>query len=78
MIQKTAKELLEAQDIDLDLEEFRYKPDCNLHPKADTYNMQYRALRYLALEKPTLAKDVYTYISEVDAGIEVSPTLIES
>lgn len=68
--------MLEGADVEVDLEEFRYKPECNLHPRADSYNMQFKALRYLALEKPTLATEVYTNMAKVDDSIEVSNSAI--
>jgi len=35
----TGKQLLETKDYQLDLTDYKHKPDCDLHPVADSYNM---------------------------------------
>ena len=29
----------------IDITKYKYKPECDLHPAADKYNMQYKALK---------------------------------
>ena len=44
----TGKQLLETKDYAIDLSLYMHKPNCDLHPKADIYNIQYSALKTLA------------------------------
>ena len=35
----TGKKLLESKDYSLDKAKYRYKPKCDLHERADSYNL---------------------------------------
>ena len=62
----TGKQLLETKDYTIDLSLYKHKPECDLHPKADIYNIQYSALKTLAQERPQRALECYECLEMLD------------
>jgi len=55
-----------------DLNEYKVKPLCDLHPSADKVNLQYKSFAILAEANPRIARQIYENLEEFDTQLEVS------